>query len=213
MASSAAQDEYNAIFAEKSSAARHPEDEGEEQQSASSSESTGEGKQISRPLKDGADFPDEDSPSKNDNMRSRYFLPNSQFDANTGPKGVIADAQAFERAKKEANKLTAVTRRLSKKFGGPSPARPTPTLHPYNDEDYRDKSSEDDEEGFMARWRQKRLVELQNKAEKKSSRNASPSQRQYGSLTPVDAEGYLDAIERVQSNTVVIVYIYDDTVS
>jgi len=207
MPSSAAQDEYNALFAEKSSAARHPEDEAEEQHSASS-ESTGEGKQASRD-----DFPNEDSPSKNDNMRSRYFLPNSHFDANTGPKGVIADAQAFERAKKEANKLTAVTRRLSRKFGGPPPAIPTSTLRPYNDEDYRDKSSEDDEEGFMARWRQKRLVELQNKAEKKSSRNASPSQRQYGSLTPVDAEGYLDAIERVQSNTVVIVYIYDDTVS
>ena len=65
----------------------------------------------------------------------------------------------------------------------------------------------------MARWRKKRLQELQGKAEMRQSRNPSPSQRQYASLTTVNAEGYLDAIERVPSDTVVVVYIYDDMVS
>lgn len=212
MPSQAAQDEYDALFSEKSAATtRHPEDEAEH----STTEDDAEQKGSSRAYKDHLDFLDDDPASKTDNMRSRYFIPNLKFDANTGPKGVIADAQAFERAKKEASRLSSVTRRFSKRFASAAPAAAAAaaTLHPYSDDEYRDKSSEDDEEGFMARWRQKRLVELQNKSEKRQSRNVSPSQRQYGSLTPVDAEGYLDAIERVQPTTVVVVYIYDDAVS
>lgn len=206
MPSQTAQDEYDALFSEKNTSTRHPEDEARD----STPEDDTELKDSSRAQKDHPDFLDEDPAPKADNMRSRYFIPNLKFDANTGPKGVIADAQAFERAKKEASRLSSVTRRLSKRFSTAAPA--VPALRPYSDEEYRDKSSEDDEEGFMARWRQKRLVELQSKNEKRPSRNVSPSQRQYGSLTPVDAEGYLDAIEKVQPSTVVVVYIYDDAV-
>lgn len=208
MSSSAAQEEYDKLFSEKSATDRHPEDRAR----ASSPESSPSDKEhhVSRAQDDDADSSDPDATGKTGSMRSRYFVPSLKFDANTGPKGVIADAQAFERAKKEASRLSSVTRRISKRFS--IAHTQSTTLHPYSDDDYRDKSSEDDEEGFLSRWRQKRLVELQNKAESKQIRNASPSQRQYGSLTPVDAEGYLDAIERVQSTTVVVVYIYDDAV-
>lgn len=39
-------------------------------------------------------------------MRANYYMPNLRSEANTGPKGVIADAQAFEQAKKQARRFT-----------------------------------------------------------------------------------------------------------
>ena len=207
MASSAAQDEFNALFSEKSTLTRHPDDEARE--------SSPESNHSQRKPKKNADSSDEDTAaaaaaSSNNNMKSRYFVPSLRFDANTGPKGVIADAQAFERAKQEHGRLASVAHRFTKKFTLTSSSVP----HAYNTEEYRDRSSgeDDDDDGFMARWRKKRLLELQGKAEMRQSRNPSPSQRQYASLTTVNAEGYLDAIERVPSDTVVVVYIYDDMV-
>lgn len=208
--STTAQDEFNALFSEKSTIARHPDDEAR----ASSPESN-RSEQERKPRRKGrknTDSSDEDTVvTSGNNMKSRYFVPSLRFDANTGPKGVIADAQAFERAKQEHGRLAAAAQRFSKKFTLTSSSVP----HAYDTEEYRDRSSEDDddEDGFMARWRKKRLQELQGKSEMRQSRNTSPSQRQYASLTTVNAEGYLDAIERVHSETVVVVYIYDDSVS
>ena len=209
MASSAAQDEFNALFSEKSTLARHPDDEARE----SSPESN---HSQQRKSQKNADSSDDDTAAaaaaaSSSSMKSRYFVPSLRFDANTGPKGVIADAQAFERAKQEHGRLASVAHRFTKKFTLTSSSVP----HAYNTEEYRDRSSgeDDDDDGFMARWRKKRLQELQGKAEMRQSRNPSPSQRQYASLTTVNAEGYLDAIERVPSDTVVVVYIYDDMAS
>ena len=212
MSSSAAQDEIDALFSEKSTLARHPEDEARASSPESNSSERKQKSRLARKKKN-ADSSDEDIAGASNNMRSRYFVPSLRFDANTGPKGVIADAQAFERAKQEHGRFASITHRISKRFTSTTPSS-VPAPHAYNTEDYHDKSSgEDDEEGFMARWRQKRLLELKGKSEMKQSRNSSPSQRQYASLTTVNAEGYLDAIERVHRGTVVVVYIYDDTVS
>jgi len=213
MASSAAQDEFNALVSEKSTPTKHPDDEARES-SPESNHSEPERKSQREGQKN-ADSSDEEmavtTSNSNSSMKSRYFVPSLRFDANTGPKGVIADAQAFERAKQEHGRLAAVAHRFTKKFTLAQSSVP----HAYNTEEYRDRSSgeDEDDDGFMARWRKKRLMELQGKTEMRQSRNTSPSQRQYGSLTTVNAEGYLDAIERVQRDTVVVVYIYDDTVS
>ena len=206
---SPAQNEFNALISEKSTLARHPEDQSRTS-SPESNHSEPEQKSLREPQKN-ADSSDEETAVASSNMKSRYFVPSLRFDANTGPKGVIADAQAFERAKQEHGRLSSVAHRFTKKFTLTSSSVP----HAYNTEEYRERSSgeDDDEDGFMARWRKKRLQELQGKTEMRQSRNTSPSQRQYATLTTVNAEGYLDAIERVQRDTVVVVYIYDDTVS
>jgi hypothetical protein len=209
MASSAAQDEFNALVSEKSTPTEHPDDEARES-SPESNHSEPEQKSQQEGQKT-VDSSDEEMAVATSTMKSRYFVPSLRFDANTGPKGVIADAQAFERAKQEHGRLASVAHRFTKKFTLTQSSAP----HAYNTEEYRDRSSgeDDDDDGFMARWRKKRLLELQGKTEMRQSRNTSPSHRQYGSLTTVNAEGYLDAIERVQRDTVVVVYIYDDTVS
>ena len=45
-----------------------------------------------------------------------------------------------------------------------------------------------------------------------TTKRRSPSKRKYGGLTAVDAVGYLDAIEKVHADTIVVVLIYDDQV-
>lgn len=51
------------------------------------------------------------------------------------------------------------------------------------------------------------------KAAASTTRRQSPSKRNYGRVEPVDAVGYLDAIEKVSKDTVVVVIVYSDSVS
>jgi hypothetical protein len=204
MASTAAQDEFNALFANGSSEHRaHPEDEATASSDRSDTEAHND-----EPTAQGNYERDEDA-IEGANMKSTYFIPKLRSDANTGPKGVIADAQAFEQAKKQHRFSFA---RKSRSSTSPSgvPSDPAALPHAYRSEDYEKSSGEEDEDGFMARWRQRRLQELTNK---RFGRNVSPgSRRIWGTLQKVDAEGYLDAIEQVGKNTVVVVFIYDHAV-
>jgi hypothetical protein len=187
---SAAQDEYDNLFRDKDRVSRHPEDA-----AALSEDSEPEPPLDTYPEKDS-----EDDESHADNMRSNYYLPSIRSQANTGPKGVIADAHAFEQAKRDQRFAF-----MRSKDTASSNYRTAS----YNDE----KSSEEEgEEGFLQRWRQSRLKELQRTGRRIRSRTSSPSKRLYGSLITVDGDGYLDAIEKVPADTVVVVFIYDDTV-
>src|SRR5690606_28633968 len=58
--------------------------------------------------------------------------------------------------------------------------------------------------------RKARLAELKSASTK--TRRQSPSKRNYGRVEPVDAVGYLDAIEKVSKDTVVVVVVYQDQV-
>ncbi|OCK80727.1 thioredoxin-like protein [Lepidopterella palustris CBS 459.81] len=184
---SAAQDEFDNLFKDKGRESRHPEDA-----AAVSEEEESDPATDIYPEKDDED----DQPA--DTMRSQYYLPSIRSEANTGPKGVIADAHAFEQAKR--------ARRLS--FMRSKEAVPNSyKASAYHDE----KSSEEEgEEGFMHRWRQSRLRELQKTGRRIRSRTSSPSKRVYGTLVTVDGDGYLDAIEKVRADTVVVVLIFDD---
>lgn len=51
------------------------------------------------------------------------------------------------------------------------------------------------------------------KAAAATTRRQSPSKRSYGRVEPVDANGYLDAIEKVSKDTVVVVVVYSDRVA
>lgn len=191
---STAQDEFNELFRDKDRVSKHPED-----RAAASEES--EPEDASADFYPEKDSDDEDENRHPANMRSNYYLPSIRSEANTGPKGVIADAHAFEQAKRQ--------RRFSfmkSKQAAPSSYKVTA----YHDE--KSSPEEEAEEGFMARWRQARLQELQRAGQRIRSRTSSPSRRLYGSLVAVDGDGYLDAIEKVSRDTVVVVFIYDDTV-
>jgi hypothetical protein len=190
----AAQEEFNELMRDKDHEERHPEDRNNDSD-VSEPESEGAGKDRYEIV----DTDDElDLPA---DMRSNYYMPSHiRSEANTGPKGVIADAQAFEQAKKQARRFTW------KKSASPQQYNVTA----YQDE--RLSSDEENDGGFMKQWRESRLRELQNAGQRIRSRTNSPSRRIYGSMPAVDGEGYLDAIEKTPSDTVVVVFIYNDLV-
>lgn len=140
-----------------------------------------------------------------------YTLPAHTFDANTGPKGVIADARSFETAKKRSFRQTlhAFSSAQSALLLGGSKQK---KQYEREKSASPDISADDDEDEFMRSWRAKRLDELANMNQDLRTRRQSPSQRKYGTLLAVDPSGYLDAVEKVPSDTTVVVLIYDDEV-
>ncbi|KIV87511.1 hypothetical protein PV11_03050 [Exophiala sideris] len=155
--------------------------------------------------------------------RTTYHLPTQTYDANTGPKGVIADAQSYARAKQStfrqrlasfASNLTSSAKPAAtgttgadkrKSFFGTSPKSTSSS-----DENLALTDEEADSE-FMRSWRASRLAELssQSQSQSASQRRQVPSQRTWGTFIEVDATGYLDAVEKVSDDTVVVVMIYD----
>jgi hypothetical protein len=194
MTTTAAQDEFNELMREKGSEARHPEDRHDDSD-LSDPESAGAADDYLEKL----DTDDElDLPR---DMRSNYYMPSLRSEANTGPKGVIADAQAFEQAKKQAKRFTWKR--------NASPTEYNVSAKPWHEKD--GASSEDDgEDSFMKEWRAARLRELQNVGQRIRSRTNSPSRRIYGNFPLVDAEGYLDALEKSSPDTTVVVFVFDD---
>lgn len=127
-------------------------------------------------------------------------LPPREFDMGrtTGVKGVIADARSFEEARfGRSNSLRTK-----------QPQRASQFIISREDEEGRSSTSEDDD-GFVERWRAQRRLELQQKGSDIRTRRTSPSVRRYGRFDEVDALGYLDAIEKVGRDTVVVVFVYD----
>ncbi|PVH99433.1 thioredoxin-like protein [Periconia macrospinosa] len=188
----AAQQEFNELLRDKDQDTRHPEDRHNDSDHSEPDTDPNDHYEI--------DTDDELGIPKNmRSTNSNYVLPSIRSEANTGPKGVIADAHAFEKARKQARRFT-----WSKKT---SPESYTVTA--YHDEK-QNSSDEDGEESFMRQWREARLKELQTVGQRIRSRTTSPSRRVYGNMPAVDGEGYLEAIEKVARDVTVVVFIYDD---
>lgn len=158
--------------------------------------------------------------------RTSYHLPSQVHYANTGPKGVIADAQSFARAKQ-----STFRQRLASFAGNLTSHKPSGTVTEKSDKrksrfGTSPKSNSSDSEilalsddeadsEFMKTWRANRVAELssQSQAAYNSHRKQFPSQRTWGTFSEVDATGYLDAIEKVSEDTVVVVMIHDPSSS
>jgi len=185
-----AQDEYNEMFRDKSRRTHHPEDDNE-----------------SIPSENDDLLSAFDEPSALPNLPSRDHVPRNKSYSNTGPKGVIADAQAFEAARRERNSSPkAATQNYAYT---PNVARLSLDGRSKGSQSGSDIESEDE---FMAEWRQKRLNQLSSNGRQASNSIGQPRSRAtYGGLVTVDGEGFLDAVDRSPSNTVVVVFIYDDS--
>ena len=117
MASTAAQDEFNDLVSSKSKLNKHPQDDSDNSSVGSTTlapssiaPTTASNTRERRPQRAGnlarsrTSFYSHDSSDEDEEPEScqpsTYYLPNEyQAGAMTGPKGVIADAQAFEREK------------------------------------------------------------------------------------------------------------------
>ncbi|KEF53087.1 uncharacterized protein A1O9_10995 [Exophiala aquamarina CBS 119918] len=164
---------------------------------------------------------DEDNMATITATRTTYHLPTQTHFANTGPKGVIADAQSFARAKQTTfrQRIASFASNLtSSKAGqvGTSKANKRKTLSgssASSDSDSLALSDDEADSDFMKAWRANRLQELasQSQSQQNPLRKQWPSQRSWGTFLEVDANGYLDAIEKVPDDTVVVVMIHDRT--
>ncbi|KAH6849919.1 thioredoxin-like protein [Chaetomium sp. MPI-CAGE-AT-0009] len=139
--------------------------------------------------------------------QSEIRLPPAEFDRgrSTGVKGVIADARSYETARQSKWKERARAARRSV-FGLDSGHQPQ------SSEPDSDGSGAEDpnEAAFLEQWRENRRRELEQEIRNPvRNRRTSPSIRLYGRFDHVDALGYLDAIEKVGRETVVVVFVYD----
>jgi hypothetical protein len=209
-----AQDEFNALFNKSSYATGklHPED------SAATAALSDRESRSPSPAQSFLNIDDDEDEDDAEDLAVKamrggtYYIPRTTRQANTGPKGVIADAQAFEQARRQAQGVTAAPRRRSRmSFRRGGQQQPSPPSA-YKSEDF-DKSSEEDDGGdddFMASWRERRLQELTSK--NLTNVLGRSGKKVYGDLKRVDAEGFLNAVEGSPSDTVVIVLIHDHTV-
>ncbi|EPS44550.1 hypothetical protein H072_1450 [Dactylellina haptotyla CBS 200.50] len=127
--------------------------------------------------------------------------------ANTGPKGVLADARSFEIAKRREMQARQATSSHSYKNSVEVPGAPGVSAR-LLDERMRQSDNSDDDDELMQAWRQRRIQEL--KSGSSFNRRKVATGRTWGKMETVDADGYLDAIEKVTQDTIVIVLIYDD---
>lgn len=201
---SAAQEEFKELMRDKGRRSQHPEDDIDRQSFLNISDDDDPTPSSSRA------FREDDARQSMNNARTT--IPNKRFGANTGPKGVISDAQDFRDSRRSAR----MSARNSMESTLRAPEQPrsghvSPALEALEDED-EDAEMDDD---FMRRWRESRLQEMQHGSHKSSSihGNGRPSRRLYGGLATVDGEGYLEAVDKSDPDTVVVVYIYDDYVS
>jgi len=152
--------------------------------------------------------------------RADIRLPPPSFDSGcaTGVKGVIADARSYETARREkwTSKMRSARRSVFGINGGGG------SKHHHHDESGTESDAsaaaldDPEEEAFIQRWREERRRQLEavgtSAPPPARSRRTSPSVRRYGRLDQVDALGYLDAIEKVRRETVVVVFVYDHEV-
>jgi hypothetical protein len=194
--SNTAQEEADQFFGQKEHYSSHPEDRLE---TDSLSKHSSEPKEDYRSDQDD----DEDTLHHQSNKMAttaNYHIPNTRFNANTGPKGVIADAQSFNLAKR------STFRKTLNSFANTLSSKPAQT--PVAVSSRGSISEEDSDEEFMREWRQNRIQELTERSNA-SVRRKSPSQHTWGTVEDVDAVGYLDAIEKVKGDVIVVVCIYD----
>lgn len=194
---SAAQDEFNQLVnSNKATFSTHPEDRDNSDHSSDENDSTHHDDYI---------LDDEDDESAMASRTGTCHIPNTVFDANTGPKGVIADAQAFERARKRSFRRTLLGAAGVDHHRSP---KSTDDANLLQNSSPPDGSGSEDEDRFMRKWRESRMQELQGH----NQRRSSPRRRMYGTFKAVDAGGYLDAIEKVNPGTTTVVCIYDPEV-
>lgn len=202
---SGAQEEFNELMRDKERSNAHPEDEHDDARSFLNLSDDSDN-DVTPP----ASVAD---PPRASMSSARSTIPMRRYGANTGPKGVISDAQDFQEQRRtqrasmrSSSSLATFAQQLSLK-------EQVPTEKIEEEDEFDLEDGNDD--AFMKKWRQSRLKEMQTgpKGSQMHRNGNGNSTRLFGSLTMVDPDGYLEAVEKSGPDTVVIVYIYDDYVS
>jgi hypothetical protein len=200
-----AQEEFDAIVSRAFASERlshHPDDNDDYQHDKESSDREEEDEYTQKRIDENMRMPTFDRSGG-----GTLSLPHRDFDngRTTGVKGVIADARSYEEARRSGSWRNKFSRGVSETRADKRASSAT-----FLRDDGEGSGSEDEE--FLERWRQQRREELQSKGNDIRNRRTSPSVRRYGRFDEVDALGYLDAIEKVGRDTIVVVFVYDPDV-
>ncbi|KAH6680561.1 putative Phosducin-like protein [Halenospora varia] len=198
-----AQEEFNNILSKASASEKyshHPADDDDYRHDRNNSDVDEEEEYIQKRVDENMRMPAFDRfPGSGS---GKLKLPHRDFDngRTTGVKGVIADARSYEesRLSHRRNGSSRSSSRMADKRA---------STMSFLKDDGEDSDEEDEE--FIERWRQQRRMELEREGNDIRNRRTSPSVRRYGRFDEVDALGYLDAIEKVTRDTVVVVFVYD----
>lgn len=208
---SGAQQEFNELMRDKERRTAHPQDDDEDARSFLNL-SDDEEEEDNDPTPPASHFDHDDTASRPSMGLSRSTIPVTRYGANTGPKGVISDAQNFRDSRRiHRTSMRSNSTLPSQALASISPNATTPSekLDGLGEDDEDDENDED----FMQQWRRNRLSELHRGACDSKMHSRGRSKRMWGGLTTVDGSGYLDAVDQSPPDTVVVVYIYDDYVS
>ena len=204
---SAAQDEFNELMRNKEKRSQHPEDDSDDARSFLNL-SEDDDDDLTPPASQ-AD-PDEDAPRQSMSS-ARSTIPTTRYGANTGPKGVISDAQNWRDSRRQHRTSVRSTSTLTAQMQSGLSMRdqaPAEKVREVDEDDHDDDLDGD----FMEQWRTKRLREMQKGTPGSKMHNRTRSARSWGGIATVDGEGYLEAVDGSGPDTVVVVYIYDDSV-
>ena len=216
---SEAQIEFNELMRDKERRTRHPEDDDEDARSFLNLDDDDDDDDDDDRTPPASNIgPDDDTAvPRPSTSGARPTIPLTRYGANTGPKGVISDAQNFRDSRRmhrmsmrSSATLPAQQQAPDAHAGAPSWSAGEKQLA---DPEEEDEDDFEDDHDFMRQWRQSRLRELQNGERESRMHQRTWSGRYWGGLTTVDGQGFLDALEGAGADTVVAVYIYDDYVS
>ncbi|PMD22135.1 putative Phosducin-like protein [Hyaloscypha hepaticicola] len=198
-ARTAAQEEFDSIVSKASGTSRldhHPSDTDDYRHDRPTGEQDEETEYAQKRVDENMRMPSLDP------RGGVFHLPHRDFDSGrtTGVKGVIADARSYEEARRTGSY------RGSRGNSSTRDAKRASSATFLNDDG---EGSASEEEEFIERWRAQRRQELSTIGNDIRNRRTSPSVRRYGRFDEVDAMGYLDAIEKVTRDTIVVVFVYD----
>ena len=204
-----AHDEFNDLMQDKERRTQHPEDDDSDDARSFLNLSDDEDDDTT-PAGSTADPDDLPRPSMSS---ARHTIPLTRYEANTGPKGVISDAQNF----RDSKRIHRISMRSNSTPPSQAPGRISPPPQTRISEEKLTESDEEEEweedDAFMRKWRRSRLKELQHGSRDSKLHSREKSKRLWGGLTMVDGNGYLDALDKSARDGVVVVFIYDDFVS
>ena len=204
---SAAQNEFHELMRDKERRTAHPDDNDDDDARSFLNLSDNEDEDDDATPSASCVDPDDAVPRTSMSL-ARSTIPLTRYGANTGPKGVISDAQNFRDSRRVHRQSMRSSSTLASQVSGrTSPPPPSEKIAESDEED------DEDDQDFMRRWRKRRLREMRTGAPRSDMHSRGRSRRFWGGLTTVDGSGYLDALDNSPPDTVVMVYIYDDYVS
>lgn len=134
----------------------------------------------------------------------------------TGPKGVIADAQAFEREKRgkrssDFKRTMELALPRAQSYGGAESGPSSRKGSASEDAEASGAGDGSSDDEAVRAWRARRLDEMRVKSERRTG-GSMRRDPYHGTFENVRPDRFLEAIETAGRGAVVIVYIFDDEV-